>query len=601
MSEQEELLRHYEQELTHLRKMGVEFARRYPKVAGRLELSHDGCADPYVERLIESFAYLTARIRYNLDSQFPEIPAALLNILYPHYTCPVPSLSIARFEADPMQGKLTSGYTIAKNTPLLAQAHQGQTLRFRTCYPVTLLPVEIAEAAYETPEQFDYLDVPKTIASAIRLRVVPQKGTLAELDLNRLRFYLNGEPMMVHAVYRLLFGQNVRVAILPEGERRPIFLPAESLRTVGFAEDEEVLPYPKVAHPQYRLLQEYFSFPEKFLFFDLHGLRQHRSQQSFEIYFFFERAVPGRLAVGRQTFALGCTPVINLFGKTSEPIRLSHLRSEYPLVPDMRREATTEIYSIARVTASSDAADASVVVEPFFSYNHKSIARDAHAYWYARRMASQRKDIPGTDVILSLVDLSFKPSLPAVQTIFAHMLCTNRHAASQLPSGAILHMEEAAPVARIEMLRKPTQQVDSPLSGMVYWRLVSHLSLNHLSLSEDRDSLRALREILLLYVHQEDPSHHHQIMGIKEMRCRKVTRRIGSDAWRGFCRGTEITLTFDEERYVGGSAFLFASVLNHFFALYTSINSFTQLNARSAKQEGVWKQWPAMVGEQNIL
>ena len=203
--------------------------------------------------------------------------------------------------------------------------------------------------------------------------------------------------------------------------------------------------------------------------------------------------------------------------------------------------------------------------------------------------------------MLSLVDLGFKPSLPPAQTLFAHLLCTNRHAASELPSGALLQMEEAAPVARVELLRKPTPQVDSPMTGMTYWRLISHLSLNHLSLSDDPESLRALREILLLYVHQEDPSHHHQIMGIREMSCRKVVRRIGEDAWRGICRGTEITLTFDEERYVGGSAFLFASVLNHFFALYTSINSFTQLNARSAKQEGIWKQWPAMVGEQELL
>lgn len=601
MSEQEELLRHYEQELTHLRKMGVEFARSYPKVAGRLELSHDGCADPYVERLIESFAYLTARIRYNLDGQFPEIPAALLNILYPHCTSPVPSISVARFEVDPTQGKLTSGYVIPKHTPLLAQAHQGQTLRFRTCYPVTLMPVEVAEAAYETPEQFDHLELRRDIASAIRLRIVPMKGSLAELDLKRLRFHLNGEPMLVHAVYRLLFGQNVRVALLPEGSQRPIILPEESLRPVGFGADEDVLPHPRIAHPQYRLLQEYFSCPEKFLFLDLDNLDRHGSAKSFDIYFLFDRVPSGRPAVGRDTFALGCTPVINLFRKISEPIRISHLRTEYPLVPDMRREATTEIHTIERVSVSSDPAEEAVVVEPFFSYSHRSIARDARAYWYARRVASERKDIPGSEVMLSLVDLSFKPSLPAAQTLFAHLLCTNRHAASGLPSGALLQMEEAAPVAQVEMLRKPTQQVDSPLTGMAYWRLVSHLSLNHLSLSDDHESLRALREILLLYVHQEDPSHHHQIMGIREMRCRKVTRRIGGDAWRGICRGTEITLTFDEERYVGGSAFLFASVLNHFFALYTSINSFTQLNARSAKQEGIWKQWPAMVGEQEIL
>jgi len=601
MSEQEVLLRLYEQELSHLRKMGTEFARRYPKVAGRLELSHDGCTDPYVERLIESFSFLTARIRYNMESQFPEIPTAILNILYPHYTNPVPSMTVARFEADPTQGVLNSGYTIPKNTPLLARAHQGATLRFRTCYPVALWPVEITEAAYETAERFESMGLSFPAASAIRLRIARRKGTLGEVDLRRLRFYLNGEPMLVHLLYRFLFDQGVAVAILPQGASRPTLLPRDALRPVGFGEHEELFPYPRAAHPQYRLLQEYFVFPEKFLFFDLDHLHLHGSERHFDVYFFFDRPMPGKPVVSPETFALGCTPVINLFNKTSEPIRLSHLQSEYLLEPDMRREATTEIYTIQRVSASSDPDEGAVVMEPFFSYNHRSSAQTASAYWYARRVPSERKDIPGTNVYLSFVDLEFKPSLPPMRTVFAHMLCTNRHAAGQLPAGAELHMEDAAPIAGIEALRKPTRQLDSPLSGMAYWRLVSHLSLNYLSLTEGRESLRALHEILLLYANQDDPSHHLQISGIREMRTRRVTRRTGRESWRGFCQGTGITLVFDEEKYAGTSWFLFASVLNHFFALYASLNSFTQLSARTLQHENIVKQWPPMVGEQSIL
>ncbi len=601
MSEQDELLRYYEQELTHLRKMGVEFARRYPKVAGRLELSHDGCADPYVERLIESFSFLTARIRYNMESQFPEIPAALLNLLYPHYTNPVPSMTVARFEPDPAQGMLTSGYTIPRRTPLFAQSHQGDTLRFRTCYPVTLWPLEVAEAAYETPEQFDMTAVPFGVASAFRVRIRCSKGTLPELGLNELRFHLNGEPMLVHDIYRLLFGSGVRIAILPQGGTRPVLLPKDSLRPVGFGTDEEVIPYPRQAHPQYRLLQEYFAFPEKFLFFDLGNLRLHGSESYFDIYFFLDHKLPGRPAVGRETFQLGCTPVINLFRKTSEPIRLSHLQSEYRLVPDMRRERSTEIHTIERVSASSDADATAMIVEPFFSYNHHGAARDARAFWHARRVPSARATIPGTEMLLSLVDLGFRPSLPPVQTVYAHTLCTNRHAASELPSRGALQMEDAAPVARIEALHKPTPQIDSPLTGMAYWRLISQLSLNYLSLDGGPESLKALREILLLSANPEDPSHHHQIAGIREMHCRKVTRRMGKQAWRGFCQGTAITLVFDDEKYVGTSAFLFASVLNHFFALYASVNSFTEVSARGIQHETIWNTWSPMVGEQTVL
>src|SRR5690348_599452 len=133
--EQEELLRFYERELTYLRKMGVEFARKYPKVAGRLELGPDQSADPYVERLLEGVAILTARVQYNIESEFPKISAALLEVLYPHYLVAVPSMSIARFEIDPTQGKLTSGFTIDRHSPLVAEARQGHACRFRTGYP----------------------------------------------------------------------------------------------------------------------------------------------------------------------------------------------------------------------------------------------------------------------------------------------------------------------------------------------------------------------------------------------------------------------------------------------------------------------------------
>lgn len=609
MNEQEDLLRRYEEELTHLRKMGGEFARKYPKIAGRLELNADNSSDPYVERLIESFAYLTARIRNNIEGEFPQIPSALMDILYPHYLNPVPSMAIARFQPDPTQGKLTSGYLIEKGTQLFSAAHQGTPCRFRTCYPVTLWPVEVAHASFETSDQFDFLDPALTASYAIRLRIQHPKGSLRELKLRGLRFFLNGELMLVHTLYRMLFSDVTRVAILPQGSSRLVYLPGDAIKPVGFGSDQEVLPHRENAHPQYRLLQEYFSFPEKFLFFDLDYLDRNASESSFDILFFLDHAPESHPVLNAGTFALGCTPVINLFRKTTEPIRLSHLQSEYPLVPDMRRESANEIYSIESVSSSSSAGDDSTAIEPFFSYSHHSAERHARAFWYARRVAAEKKNITGTEILLSIVNLDFKPTHPATQTVFAHTLCTNREIAGQLPAGASLQIEEAAPVSRINLLNKPTRQITPPLGGMAYWRLISHLSLNYLSLSGGDDpssgttgeNLTALREILRLYAFAEDPSHAQQIMGIREMSCRKITIRLGRDAWRGFARGTEIALTFDESGFVGGSTFLLASVLNHFFALHASINSFTQLKPQSIQRERKWKAWPPMVGEQSIL
>jgi type VI secretion system protein ImpG len=598
---QEELLDLYQAELSYLRRSGAAFAEMYPKVAGRLELGGDECPDPHVERLIEAFAFLTARIQHNLNEEFPEITSSLLDVLYPHYLCPVPSTTVARMEVDPAQGKLTSGHLVPRHTPLFAQTRDGLHCRFRTCYPVTLWPVEVAYAGFESTDRYDFLEGMPQVATVLRIRVESLGGSLRELDLRRLRFYLDGEMRTATALYELLFAHATRVAILPEGAERPVLLPQPSLLPVGLGADEEVLPYPPHSHPGYRLLQEYFTAPRKFLFFDADHLDAHRSERHFDLLVLLDRLPPDRLAVDRHNFVLGCTPVVNLFRRTTEPIRLHHRTTEYRLVPDVRRERTTEVHSIQRVSATSDRADETQTIEPFYSFSHAARGRGPRAFWTARRRPSGRKDVPGTEMWLSFLDLDFRPAEPDTQTVYAHTLCTNRRLAEQLPDGALLQIEESAPLHRIVALHAPTRQLDPALGGAAQWRLISHLSLNHLSLESGRDGLRALREILRLYAAFGQPSIHEQIMGIREMECRRVVRRVGADAWRGFCRGTEVTLTFDEESFAGTSAFLLATVLNHFFGLYASVNSFTQTVARSRQREGTWKRWEPRAGEQTVL
>jgi len=606
VSEKDDLLRAYWRELGYLRRMGSAFAQTYPKVAGRLELGSDASPDPHVERLIESFAFLTARIQHNLDSEFPETAVELLNILHPHYLNPVPSMAVARFDVDPERGKITSGFEVPKHTALFATSSpepEGPVCRFRTCYPVVLWPIEVTYAGFESVDQFDFLDTAAGVGTVLRLRLEARAGTLADLELDRLRFYLDGDRMLVHQLYELIFCQARGVVLLPEGDHRrvPVRLGAEALQPVGFGRNEEVLPYPPFSQPAYRLLQEYFTFPEKFLFVDLAGLGAHGSQKAVDVLILLNRSPRERLPIDRDTFVLGCTPIINLFPRTTEPIRVDHRRTEYPLVPDARRERHTEIHSILMVSSSSDPRNRTRIYEPFYSFNHQMAERGHNAFWHARREASLRKDVPGTEMVLSLVDLDFRPYLPPSETVYAHTLCTNRRLAEQLLVGALLQADVAAPVSRIVCQNRPTPQLDPPSDGSTLWRLISHLSLNYLSFSNDEDSLKALREILKLYSFSERAPVHHEIQGIRRMALKKVMHRVGRDAWRGFCRGTEVTLTFDEDAYVGGGAFLLASVLNRFLALYASINSFTQLVIRSQQREGEWKRWPSMAGEQMVL
>jgi type VI secretion system protein ImpG len=606
MNEYESLLRYYTNELTYLRRTGRSFAQRYPKVASRLELAADSCADPDVERVIESFALLTARIQRRLDSEFPEITTALLGAMYPNLVDPVPPMTIAEFAVDAAQGKMTSGHEIPRNTPLFAQSAGGLICRFRTCYPVTLWPLEVTGASLESPTQFDFLDASAQVASVLRIQLRSCGVSLAELGLQQLRFCLRGDSTLTNALYELIFGHALRVALLhqPDSEdsaRHPVYLPPDSVLPVGFTDDEDVIPYAPHALPAYRLLQEYFLFPEKFLFFDLQHLDLARTGNTLDILILLDQMPRDRLSIDRDTFRLGCTPILNLFRKTTEPLRLDHRQLEYRLEPDHRRQRMTEIHSIQAVSASSNPAEETMRLEPFFSFRHRVDGHPQRAFWYSRRVPTDREDLPGTDVLISFVDLDFNPKLPPDQTVYAHVMCTNRDFATQLPDGAVLQIEDVAPIARISCLGKPTHPAYPPLGGSTLWNLISNLSLNYLSLSGGPESLHALREILHLYSFSDQPSTHQQVQGMREMSCRRVTRRVGMDAWRGFCHGTEVTLTFDEKLYVGSSPFLMGAVLSRFLALYGAVNSFTQLVIKSQQREGEWKRWPPVAGTQQLM
>ncbi|HEU4766451.1 MAG TPA: type VI secretion system baseplate subunit TssF [Pyrinomonadaceae bacterium] len=616
----EELLKYYKSELTYLRRMGGVFAERYPKVAKRLELGRDECADPHVERLIEAFAFLTGRLQHEIDSEFPDITSALLNILYPQLTSPIPSMAIAQFNIDPEQGKMTTGFTIDRHTSLFADAANGVLCRFRTCYPVTLWPLKVAGAALESTRRLSFVEADSKAVAALRLRLecLPG-GKLNELPIDRLRFYLNSDPMAAHTLYELLFCDVYDVAIQIPGVTAPVFLGADAIQSVGLEAYDDMLPHPPNVHPGYMLLLEYFAFPKQYLFFDLCfdqsnpdrrnstntllDFLSNNKAEGLEILLLLKRRPKDNLVVDENTFCLGCTPIINLFPKTTEPIRLDHRSLEYPLVPDKRRERTTEIHSILSVSASSNDADTTQRLEPFYSYNHRLESSDHRAFWHARRVPAQRKDLVGTEMVLSFLDLDLNPSKPAMQTVYAHTLCTNRDLPSELPVGAVFQMEQLhVPLDKhrpIVCLGKPTQPEPPPLRGATAWRLISHLSLNHLSLSDEKDSLPALQEILRLYCLSE--SHHQLIEGIKEMSCRKVMRHIGDEPWRGFCRGNEVTLVLDEECYEGSGGYLFGAVLNRFLASYAALNSFTQLIIKSKQREGIWKQWEPMAGEAILL
>jgi type VI secretion system protein ImpG len=605
----DELLKYYEQELSFLRQMGAEFASQYPKIAGRLLLGPNGCDDPHVERLIQGFAFLAARIRHKLDDDFPELTDALLQVLYPHYLAPLPSFSIVQFVVDPDKGKLTSGHQLERGQMLQSETVNGTPCRFRTCYPVTVWPLEVTAARFDAP---DRLNPPPQALAALRLELKCLSGiNFSELQLDALRFFLNAEGPLAYGLYELLCCNVCRVQLRSAGgEKTPaqVTLPQECIRPVGFAPDEGVLPYTARSFIGYRLLQEYFAYPEKFLFLDLCELKRAASmdfRDKVEVIIFLNRLPRIEQPLTANTFRLGCTPVINLFNQIAEPIRIDRAQTEYRVIPDVRRQNATEIYAIDSVTSVSPYRPEPATFQPFYSFKHTADREQQSAFWYMTRRPSPRKGDVGTDVYLSLVDLNYQPALPSVDTLTLHTTCTNRDLPGKLPLGrengarGDFQLDRAAPLSRIQCLKKPTETGRAPLGRGAHWRLLSHLSLNYLSICEG--GREALQEILKLYDFWNSTATQQQIAGIADVRTRRVVARPPSMGWNGFCRGLEVSIQFDEEKYVGSGVFLFASVLERFLGLYSSLNSFSQLVAISKQREEPLKRWPPRAGDQILL
>jgi type VI secretion system protein ImpG len=601
----EELLPYYERELAFVRQLGAEFARKYPRIASRLLLEGDRSEDPLVERLIQAFAFVAGRIHHKLDDDFPELTESLLSVLYPHHLAPVPSMSIVEFVLDPARGKFERAHVLRAGSVVYTKPVGGAPCRFRTCYPVELWPMRVKSVQLTGA---DRLSPPAQAPAVLRLGLeCAGDAKFSELAPGRLRFYLHGEGPLVHALYERLFNNVVGLRTVPVAPARGagVDLPPDSLRPVGFGLDEGMLPYTRRSFLGYRLIQEYFAFPEKFLFVDLHGLEGRAVAgvgRELEVLIFLDHMPELGQPLRPDNFRLHCAPIVNLFEQIAEPIRVTHAQTEYRIVPEVGRADALEVHTVESVVGTSPDQPEPVHYRPFFSFKH-AVARDEQrTFWYAARRPSPRRGDNGTEVFLSLVDLDFSPAVPATETLTLHVTCTNRDLPAKLPFGGDrgdFELEGAAPIAHIRCLTKPTATLRPSLGRGAQWRLLSHLSLNYLSVAEGgRD---ALHEILRLYDTGDSPVTRQQIAGIMDVRSRRVVRRPSGMAWNGFCRGLEIELRLDEEQYVGGGVFLLGSVLERFFGLYATINSFTETVVTTKQRTEPLKRWPPRAGDRILL
>lgn len=629
----DELLLYYERELTFLRQMGKEFAEKYPKIASRLDLEADKCEDPHVERILEAFAFLAARVHLKIDDEFPEITEALLSVLYPHYLRPIPSMCVTQMHLDQESSGITTAQRVPRRSRLKSAQIQsvGTACIFETCYDTTVWPVSVTECEWKTPDRLAPPVKSNEAIGAFRIELKgPPGAMLSQLGMKNLRFYISAESQLANTIYELLFSNCVQILVrdpsLNSRVQPTILRPDEHLRPVGFAPQEAMLPYPRRSFEGYRLLQEYFAFPDKFLFFELSGLElawikgfKERAEIVFLIssFDFAERRQNLELGVNKNTFRLNCTPAINLFQQTCEPIRLDQRKYEYPIDPDHRYPSALEIFSVESVVGIDAKSNESRRYEPFYSYRHSSLRDKRQIFWRTHRRRTNRKNDDGTDVYLSTVDLSTTPVRPDADVLTVHALCTNRDLPSRLPFGneyGDFELEGSASVKRIVSLNKPTPTIRPPMGKGAFWRLLSHLSLNYLSLADDQRAAPAdgeiigqfpgkdaFKELLKLYNYAGSAATDKQIEGILRVQGSRQFARVFSENGISFVRGVRVDLELDEEQFVGGGALLFSTVMEHFFALYVSMNSFSQLCVRSRQRKEILKEWPPRAGHKILL
>ena len=620
------LLEHYNRELQFVREMGAEFAQAYPRIAARLGIDGLECIDPYVERLLEGFAFLTARVQLKLEARHPDFTQHLLEMVYPHFLAPVPSCAVVEFAPDLKESALQAGLTIRRGASLRTPLGKGDrtSCEFRTAHNVTLWPFTVSEAKYLSGTgalSTQGIPTDGNARAAIRLRLKSAPGvSFNSLPLDSLTFFLKATPDITYRLYEQIVADSVGFyARSTRQGARVLFRPAPCVRQSGFEDEEALLPVVRRSFQGYRLLQEYFAFPERFLFFTLEDLTEvaHNCEgDELEIYLAMGRA-QGALenALEASNFRLFCTPAVNLFPRAADRIHLNNFDTEHHLVADRNRPMDFEVFGIEKLQAVGAGGEAIGEIRPFYAADHRTDPGAPATYYTLQRrprllsarqqQSGARSGYIGTECFLSLVDSAQRLLTGEIRQVDAQVLCTNRDLPIRLVSGqgrTDFLIEGGAPVEAVRCVAGPSYPRVSPAFGDTAWKIISHLSLNYLSLVDEapESGAQMLREMLMLYADANESAVMRQIEGVRTISYRPVVRRMPVAGPMSYGRGLDISVTLDDASFEGAGIVLLAAVLDRFFARHVSVNSFTQTRVMSTSR-GEIKAWPVRMGRRQIV
>lgn len=620
------LLFHYDRELAYLRELGAEFAEEYPRVAGQLGLSAADCSDPHVERLLEGFAFLAARVQLAIEAEFPRFTEQLLDLIYPHCLAPTPSLAVVRFEPNPRQSIGTRGFQLARGTRLQAEVphRSGALCRYVTAHDVTLWPIELCRLTHQggagglTAAEYQRLSRPgRAVRGSLCLRLRTLDGRpFSELELDRLTLFIPTRDALGRQLFELcqrgVLGVHVRA---PAGELLGA-LGSESVSSLGFDDAHALLPTPARAFQGYRLLQEYFALPERFSFVDLRGLQpalRGCRHSEVELTLLLDRHEPSAEGAQREHAQLFCSPVVNLFELRTDRVALSERTHEYHVIPDRTRPLDYEVHSVLEVVGHGGDGDAPRPFLPFYADAAPSREGSGAGYFSVQRRprapssqerTSAEPGYTGSEAYLSLVDGSQGPYQPRLRQLSVRALCTNRDLPLSLARGGAgpFRLEVASPVAAVHTLAGPSAPQSSHAWGDTCWRLITRLSCNHLSLVGEGggNGAAVLRGLLQLHADPSASVATRQIQGVRSVSSAAVVRRLPLPGPASFGRGLEVKVECDESAFEGVSLLSFGMVLAHFFARFASINSFVEL-VLSGSAQGELARFPAQLGRRLSL
>ncbi len=619
-----QFLHYYNQELRHVREMGEAFATAYPKVAGRLGMHGIDCADPYVERLLEGFAFLTARVQMKLDARHPVFTRHLLDMLYPGFLLPMPSMAVVEMQPDPTRSSTERGVIVPRGS--LMRARRGregtQGCRYRSAHAVRLLPLTVSGVRYLPSASAIAavgLAVPAGLhpRAALRLTfdVAPDVGEAAVI-LDGMELFLGGKDDVPGALYELVLGHGIGFTLRQDDE--VTHKGADAIHPRGFDADDALLPRDGRTFSGHRLLREYLVCPQRFLFVALGepgGETLRCRAGTFELTIWLDQAVD-RLEpiVDASHIRLHCTPAINLFEHDADRVVLHDGATEFHVVADRTQPMDFEVYDVIRARGYGDGGVPPRRLYPFYGgnldtwhardRNYYTLRREARLVPARQRREGARSSYMGSETFLSLVDGQGSPSASAYRQLGLRLLCTQRDLPLHMPIGhddGDFFLEKDAPVTRIRCVAGPTWPKDGMAEGRSAWKLISHLQLDHTGYLQGGDAGRSLRELLVLLGDSTNDAAARASEGVREVRARPVVRRVPST--RGpavHTRGLEVTMTCDESAFGDTGAYLFGAVLARFFARQVSVHSFTETTLRTMERGDIGR-WPACSGTRPLL